>query len=205
MKGDRWTPEENRVILQNLGKMSVAEIIRRGLLPGRTVRGTQRHIDYWHLKESPVRQKRWTPNEDELLREHYPEHGPSWDGWRRVLPTRSRRAVQTRAKKLGIKVQTGWTAEEEELLRELYPKRAYRGRQWLEVFPGHTVDSIYKKAQHMGLQSPGRGQEWSQEWPKPVRDDLRQGVSQLAKELGVSESDVSRRVRELMHVFDKGE
>lgn len=199
MKGDRWTPEENRILLKNLGKISVSEIIRRGLLPGRTVRGTQRHIDYWHLKESPSRQKRWTPDEDELLREHYPEHGPSWDGWRRVLPTRSRWAVQTRAKKLGIKVQTGWTAEEEELLRELYPKSVYRGRQWLEVFPGHELGSIYKRAQRMGLRSPGR----QQAWPKPVRDDLRQGVSQLAKELGVSESDVSRRVRELMHVFDK--
>lgn len=199
MKGDRWTPEENRILLKNLGKISLSEIIRRGLLPGRTVRGTQRHIDYWNLKESPSRQKRWTPNEDELLREHYPEHGPSWDGWRRVLPTRSRRAVQTRAKRLGIKVQTGWTAEEEELLRELYPKSAYRGRQWLEVFPGHELSAIYKKAQHMGLRSPGRGQAW----PKPVRADLRRGVSKLAEELGVSESDVSRRVRELMHVFDK--
>lgn len=199
MKVDRWTPEENRVLLKNLGKISVPEIIRRGLLPGRTVRGTQRHIEYWHLKESPSRHKRWTPDEDELLRELYPEHGPSWDGWRRVIPTRSRRAVQTRAKKLGIKVQTGWTAEEEELLRELYPKSAYRGRQWLEVFPGHELSAIYKKAQHMGLRSPGRGQAW----PKPVRADLRRGVSQLAKELGVSENDVSRRVRKLMYVFDK--
>lgn len=138
MNGDRWTPEENRVLLKNLGKMSVPEIIRRGLLPGRTVRGAQRHIDYWHLKESPSRQKRWTADEDELLRELYPEHGPSWDGWRRVLPTRSRWAVKSRAKKLGLRANATWTAEEEELLRELYPKRAYRGRQWLEVFPGTT-------------------------------------------------------------------
>lgn len=201
MKGDRWTPEENRVLLKNLGKISVSEIIRRGLLPGRTVRGTQRHINYWRLNESQARQKRWMPDEDELLRDLYPEHGPSWDGWMRVLPTRSRRAVVTRANKLGMRAQTGWTAEEEELLRKLYTKRAYRGRQWLEVFPGHTLGSIYKKAQHMGLRSPVRGQEW----PRAVRDDLRQGVSQLADELGVSESDVSRRVRELMHVFDKGE
>lgn len=201
MKGDRWTPEENRILLKNLGKISVPEIIRRGLLPGRTVRGTQRHIEYWHLKESPSRQKRWTPNEDELLREHYPKHGPSWDGWRRVLPTRSRWAVMRRAKRLGVRAHTRWTIEEEELLRKLYPTRAYRGKQWAEVFPRHTLGSVYTKAQNMGLQSPGRGQEW----PKSVRADLRQGVSQLAKELGVTEGDVSRRVRELMHVFDKGE
>lgn len=199
MNGDRWTPEENRVLLENLGKIPVPEIIRRGLLPGRTVRGTQRHIDYWRLNESPARPKRWTPDEDELLRELYPEHGPSWDGWRRVLPTRSRHAVKSRVKILGVKTQNRWTIEDDELLRELYPKRACRGRQWLEVFPGHTVGSIYKRARRLGLQSPGRGQEW----PKPVRDDLRKGVSQLADELGVSESDVSRRVRELMHVFDK--
>lgn len=199
MKGDRWTPDENRVLLENLGKISVSEIIRRGLLPGRTVRGTQRHIDYWHLKESPSRQNGWTPDEDDILRELYPEHGPSWDGWMKVLPTRSRRAVMTRANRLGMRANAKWTAEEEELLRELYPKSVYRGRQWLEVFPGHELGSIYKRAQRMGLRSPGRGQAW----PKPVRADLRRGVSKLAEELGVSESDVSRRVRELMHVFDK--
>lgn len=201
MKGDRWTLEEDRVLLKNLGKISVPEIIRRGLLPGRTVGATQRHIDYRNINRRLRFGSAWTPEEDDLLRKHYPAHGPSWDGWKKLLPNRTNWSVENRASKLGLRAPGRWTPEEEELLRELYPKRAYRGRQWLEVFPRHTMCSVYKKAQNMGLQSSGRRQEW----PRAVRDDLKQGVSQLAEELGVTERDVSRRVRELMHVFDKGE
>ena len=44
----------------------------------------------------------WTPEEDDLLREHLPKHGPGWDGWARLLPGRSRHAIAARKVVLGI-------------------------------------------------------------------------------------------------------
>ena len=47
--------------------------------------------------------KRWTPEEDELLRKNLPSHGPSWEGWKDILPGRTSGAIQTRKSTLGIK------------------------------------------------------------------------------------------------------
>jgi hypothetical protein len=46
--------------------------------------------------------KAWTPEEDRVLREHLPKHGPGWDGWARLLPGRSRHAIAARKVVLGI-------------------------------------------------------------------------------------------------------
>lgn len=46
----------------------------------------------------------WTPEEDAAIREHYPAHGPRWDGWQRLL--RGHHAdyanVMSRARRLGV-------------------------------------------------------------------------------------------------------
>lgn len=36
----------------------------------------------------PRKHTRWTEEEDELIREHYPEHGGVWDGWSELMPER---------------------------------------------------------------------------------------------------------------------
>jgi hypothetical protein len=49
--------------------------------------------------------RRWTEQEDELIREHYPEHGGVWDGWARLMPERcpTENDLHARAHKLGVK------------------------------------------------------------------------------------------------------
>lgn len=44
----------------------------------------------------------WTKAEDDVLRRHMPTHGPSWDGWARLLPGRTGTAIMARKKKLGV-------------------------------------------------------------------------------------------------------
>ena len=44
----------------------------------------------------------WTKAEDELLRQNLPKHGPSWEGWSRVLPGRTKSAIMARKKKLKV-------------------------------------------------------------------------------------------------------
>lgn len=46
----------------------------------------------------------WSEMEDEMLRAHYAERGPSWVGWAEVLHGRSRHSIINRAGRLGLKV-----------------------------------------------------------------------------------------------------
>jgi hypothetical protein len=49
--------------------------------------------------------RKWTEEEDELIRLYYPEHGPSWSGWAKLMPERdaSKDSIAHRANHLGIK------------------------------------------------------------------------------------------------------
>lgn len=51
---------------------------------------------------------RWTPDEDELVRRHYPGHGATWDGWAELLPAHPKApAIRSRATKLGVRAGRG--------------------------------------------------------------------------------------------------
>lgn len=75
----------------------------------------------------------WEPWEDELVREHYPSHGPSWAEWARLLPDRTQSAIYQRANALRVKREWGyrneWTREEEKcLLRHVLAVSRETGR-----------------------------------------------------------------------------
>lgn len=44
----------------------------------------------------------WTARELQLLREHYPSHGSSWDGWAALLPSRTKYAIDMAVKRYGL-------------------------------------------------------------------------------------------------------
>lgn len=44
----------------------------------------------------------WSDAEDNSVRQFYPRHGMRWEGWAEVLPNRSMRAIDARAKRLGV-------------------------------------------------------------------------------------------------------
>ena len=44
----------------------------------------------------------WTDAETDALREHYHEHGPSWEGWSEYLPHRTHGSIAAKAWALGI-------------------------------------------------------------------------------------------------------
>jgi len=49
--------------------------------------------------------RRWTPDEDDLIREHYPERGARWRGWADMMPERlpTYDDVAHRARAIGVK------------------------------------------------------------------------------------------------------
>lgn len=44
----------------------------------------------------------WSNEECKQLFDHYGENGPDWDGWRDLLPNRTRGAIEGMARRLGI-------------------------------------------------------------------------------------------------------
>lgn len=49
--------------------------------------------------------RRWTKDEDDLIRKYYPIHGGTWDGWAKLMPERkpTENDLHSRAHKLGVK------------------------------------------------------------------------------------------------------
>lgn len=52
----------------------------------------------------PATRTAWSEQEDEVLRAHYAERGPSWAGWAEVLQGRSQQSIVNRANRLGLRV-----------------------------------------------------------------------------------------------------
>lgn len=49
-----------------------------------------------------TRSDAWSDKELKLLMEHYPTKGAIWDGWDELLPNRSKTAIGTHARKIGL-------------------------------------------------------------------------------------------------------
>lgn len=51
------------------------------------------------------RWRRWTPEEDDLVRRYYPENGARWRGWRVLMPERDPTYddISHRARALGVR------------------------------------------------------------------------------------------------------
>lgn len=110
----------------------------------------------------------WTPEEDELVRRHYPRHGMRWQGWDELLPHRSLNAIRVRAHGLGLHVDPDviarnnakatavrargkWRDEEVAKLAALYPLHGASWRGWSDELPGRGCAEIAGKAKALGL------------------------------------------------------
>lgn len=63
----------------------------------------------------------WSTSDEKTLRECYPTYGPSWDGWKLLLPGKSAAAIANHASDMGVttngrhsatRVGKQWTAEQ---------------------------------------------------------------------------------------------
>ncbi len=105
--------------------------------------------------------RRWTAEEDELVREHYPEHGPSWAGWSDVLPGRTRANLQVHAYRLGITMEgcareRAWSPAELDAIREHYPEHGSKWPGWADLLDGRTPGAIAARAERIGVHRYGR-------------------------------------------------
>ena len=111
--------------------------------------------------------RRWTPEEDEALRLHYPLHGPDWEAWKVILPGRTDKAISQRASVLSVPVHPDirslkasaanskranfWTKTEIRLLVDNFAKQGASWNGWNELLPNRTTSAIKTKARELGL------------------------------------------------------
>jgi hypothetical protein len=95
----------------------------------------------------PLREP-WTGREDGVVRRYHPDYALI----HKKLPHRSPRAIQARARKLGLtrKVRL-WTALEVARLKRLYSQRRPTAEELVTALPGRTIATITKKAALLGF------------------------------------------------------
>lgn len=104
---------------------------------------------------------KWTPEEDKILKEHYPT--VAWDDLLAMLPGRTRTATRWRARVLGLrrkhlrKGTHGWSPEEVAVLTEKYPNCALREIE--AALPTKSRQAIYSKAFSLRLRKAKRARE----------------------------------------------
>lgn len=52
--------------------------------------------------------KTWTRKEEQVVRDYYPTHGATWEGWLELLGDRSYAAIQRKAHNLGVHRMKGF-------------------------------------------------------------------------------------------------
>ncbi len=102
--------------------------------------------------------EKWTAEEVAVLKEHYRKHGAFWEEWDRLLPNRTRNAINKKASALGIAHERYWTPEEDAVLRMHYENKPGSWKGWRELLPHKTRKQQKDRAQQLGLISPhGKG------------------------------------------------
>lgn len=112
-------------------------------------------IDLYNLKNKP-----WTPEEDEIIRKYYISIGAKGIG--EILTNRTILSIRSRAKTLKISMYNvcPWTVEEEEILRKYYPSLGINGVR--EMLNNRTDADIKTKVCRLEIPTY-KCRRWTQE------------------------------------------
>lgn len=149
--------------------------------------------------------KPWSTEEEALLREFYPEHGPSWQGWEGILPGRGKRAISRKASTMGVLKTTRnnqWTSEELRILADNYAGRGYMWDGWKELLPNRKPTAIRNKAGDLGLLVKKVG---SSKLSEGQQRFVLKGILAMADAIGTSPLAVSEEVIRLKELYENGE
>lgn len=90
--------------------------------------------------------KRWTPAEDEIIKQRYPKEGPR--PLLITLPHRTLQAIKARAYQFDLRFIEAWTEEEYHVLREYFPSR---GQGFVAAKLDRSRACVKAMAQHLGI------------------------------------------------------
>lgn len=158
MRGALWTDKELQLVRENYPEHGGDWDGWAAALPGRSPRAIYRKAnDMGVFYRGPRKQlgggRRWSPEEEEILKKNYYEHGPLWEGWEDLLPGRNYTSIANKASLLGISHLRKrassclkWTAVDDAVLEEHYPANGPRWSGWKDLLPGRTIRSITARA-----------------------------------------------------------
>ena len=131
----------------------------------------------------------WSPQDEKYLIENYPKY--SAEECAKFLG-RTKAAVKSKARELGLIVPNGWTPKEIEYLIENYPK--YSAEECAK-FLGRTKVAVKSKARGLGLTVPNG---WTpEEIEYLIENHPKYGAKECAKFLGRTEKAVRGKARGL--------
>jgi len=94
---NRWTEEDNQILRDNHGKMSVRQIVEK-FFPKRTYTSVEKRCGYLGLKKRY--EQKWTAEEKSLLLEKFKEGKRQCDIWKQHFPDRTYGSVKSAIQKL---------------------------------------------------------------------------------------------------------
>lgn len=148
-----WSREEDVILIDEYPAHGLKWEGWVEVLPNRARREIEKRAFVLGVKFGiPVR---WSDQEDSLLLKHYPRYGKEWQGWESVLPAKTPRLIEQRARSLRIFRE--WSAEELERLRIGTREHGADWDGWRRVLPGRSSFEIAKKAAERGYRKEGAG------------------------------------------------
>ena len=138
----RWTRAEDLRLCREYGS---AGIVKMAVRLGRTPRAVRIRL----RRLRPLRRsRRWTPQEDAVLRECAAAGSTSWKQATRRLPHRTLNAVCTRAGALGLRVVRQWTIEEDAVIEREWARGATgAARRSQAHLPYRSLKAIHGRRQ----------------------------------------------------------
>lgn len=101
-----------------------------------------------------VERKAWTPRQDSILRDHFPESGAR--GVQQRLPCFSLGAIYQRATAIGVQSErrpVQWSPQEDDAIRALYPKHGAKGVA--QKVGNRSLSAIKVRASKLGIRRKG--------------------------------------------------
>lgn len=142
-----WSEEDNQALIKY--RNEGLDVIRQHLSVERTDAAISSRLYQMALELGlPGNEKAWTSEEDEILRNYYPEGGTK--AVLDLLPERTLMAIYNRAANLGLRTKTSrgsipWSKHDIEVLKEKYPEVGPKGVQPL-LEQKRSLTSIATKA-----------------------------------------------------------
>ena len=94
---NRWTEEDNQILRENHGKMSVRQMVEK-FFPNRTYTSVEKRCGHLGLKKHY--EQKWTDEEKALLLEKFNEGMRQCDIWKQHFPNRTYGSVKSAVQKL---------------------------------------------------------------------------------------------------------
>ena len=208
--GARWTEAEYQAIREHYPSRGVRWEGWSELLNDRSPEAIQRVASMLgvHREDNG---RGWSAEEEQALRDNFPAHIKTWDGWAKVLPNRTWPAITKRANTLGLhhdasaSLHTPWSEAEDAALEALWPHHRGSWEGWKAILPGRSYTAICsrgplvmeRKRTEDECEAVEELKRYQADWTTEQTRELLQGLAAIARATGHTPAEVLQKGCEL--------